>query len=293
MQQISLFDIIAESSLAERKGHGKQSLTALVAGDQVEVYTRDARLLWSGHYVTRGRWEPASGAPEWFYFQADDGSIRELADTTDAVIWAHVGHDAHYAPPDPANVQTELIQQLRAVPLPQRIETYQAFAKQYPTASAAFGPVMRDAWDAALVASTPLTDLMTHATANRKSANFPTHVAQVIRETLWALPPNERRAAVMKLSWPDKLCTGWRTGFVTRLVTYYRPLLEYGLLHAARPEELVAVLRWWSTTTVDLIDAKGQRWVRQDDGQMACVSETKQAPSEKADARSASMAIAS
>ncbi len=292
MQQISLFDIIAESSLAERKGHGKQSLTALVAGDRVEVYTRGTRL-WSGHYVTRGRWEAPAGAPEWFYFQSAEGDFWELADTASAVIWVHVGHDAHYVPPKSANVQPDLIQQLQAVPFPQRIETYQAFATQYPTTSAAFGPVMREAWDRALVASTPLSDLIIHARTNRIPAAFPARVAEVIRETIWALPPEDRRAAVMKLSWPDKLNTGWRMGFVTHLVTYYRPLLEYGLLHATQPEELVAVLRWWNTTAVELTDARGRHWVRQDDGQMACITEAPQVPRANADVRPGSMAVAS
>ena len=271
MRQMDIFEVIAASSLTERKSHGKQTLDALVVGDVVEVYTPDARLLWRGRYVTRGHWRFVQDGPVVFYFADERGGFVQLSATGRDIIWAHVGHDADYRPPVPTDVLPELTRRLQAVPLPDRIATYQAYEKELPGTSMAFNRAIREAWDAALIAATPLQDLMTYQKANRTPGTIPADVVQGIQETIWPLPPQERRAAVLKLSWPDRLVAGWRTGFVNRIVTYYRPLLEHGLTHAATPEELVAVLRWWGTTTVDLIDAKGQRWVRQENGTMACI----------------------
>ncbi len=274
MKQINLFELIAEAALDDRRNQGKQSLDEVTVGDVVEVYTTNAHLLWRGRYVTRRHWRFVQNGPVVFYFQADGGGFNELTATVRDVIWAHVGHDPDYHPPAPEDVLPELTRRLQAVPLPERIATYQAYEKELPATSVAFDAALRDAWDAALIAATPLQDLMTYQKANRTPGTIPADVVKAIRETIWPLPPQDRRAALLKLSWPDRLVAGWRTGFLNRIVTYYRPILEYGLTHAATPEELVAVLRWWGTTTVDLIDAKGQRWIRQENGEMACIPQS-------------------
>ncbi|WP_436664486.1 hypothetical protein ACOALA_20795 (plasmid) [Alicyclobacillus acidoterrestris] len=156
--------------------------------------------------------------------------------------WMYKGHDNGYEPLSKTDITEKLMERLSTVPLKDRVEVFKAFEEEYPWLSAEYHPLVKSAWDKAIVAVSTLDEFLTARKDWSCPANIPPNLIKQVKkyvESVFWLPRELWRSELLKLRWT----AGGKTdhyvqGFEQRDTTYWRPLYKKLLTECRTPDEL-------------------------------------------------------
>ncbi|KPV42670.1 hypothetical protein [Alicyclobacillus ferrooxydans] len=241
-KQLDLFDI-AEANDWKNKVYGSTfALDDIRIGDRFEVHWSNG-VQFTGTFVTRGWWQTEREELDYYWLQTEKHDFRHMSSDDE---WVYLGHDDSYTPPRKDDICERLVDVLKQVPLDKRIPALQSFEHQYPYLSSEYHPLVREAWDKAIVAVTSLDELLSYYASWTCKAEFPKGKGSVIREyvqTVFQFSREQWKEELLKLRWTEggqQGCFVYR--FAARDVTYYRPLYLHYITECRTPEELLKLM---------------------------------------------------
>ncbi|GMA65634.1 hypothetical protein [Alicyclobacillus fastidiosus] len=201
-QQLDLFDIADRNEWEQKSQASRIDPKDFRIGDIFYVKWGNG-LDFEGRLAAKGWWCDREDLKNYHWLDTGTG-FRHF----DPFLheWMYKGHDDGYRAPSKDDIEERLRARLATVPLKNRIATYQQFQNEYPYLSAEYSPLMREAWDKAIVAVTTLDEFL----AARKDWSCPVdippkltkQVQQYVESVFWK-PKDLWREELMKLRWTE------------------------------------------------------------------------------------------
>ncbi|QSO50121.1 hypothetical protein [Alicyclobacillus mengziensis] len=241
-QQLDLFDI-AEANDWEGKVQGNTfRLSDIRIGDRFEVHWGNG-VEFTGTFITHGWWHTEREDLDYYWLETAGHDFRHMSPDDE---WVYFGHDENYITPCKDDILEKLVEVLKQVLLEKRIPAFQSFEHQYPYLSSEYHPLIREAWDKAIVAVTSLDELMSCYQGWTCKAMLPQGKASVIRDyvkTVFQLPREQWKEELLKLRWTEGGKGGYSVRrFSTLDVTYYRPLYLHYVTECRTSDELLKLM---------------------------------------------------
>lgn len=246
--QLDIFNFVEEQKKEAVINAIKVNPTQLVVGDRVEFISYGGKLL-KGIFITKGFWDGRDQEnPQYYYFDVD-GLYYEI--NPSCCAWNLIDHDDEYIKPNKYDITEILINHLKNIPFPKRLETYRSFQNQYPYLSYEYHPYVSLAWDEAIIEVTTIeevTENLKHWTIKEK---FTQEVKQFLTEKILPLDGEERLQEMFNFEWK---AVAWHEGkkkifrtrcFSQKNYSVYKSLFQTLIRNADNAKDLINIASIW------------------------------------------------